>query len=85
MRLTNQALDAFGRSRSCPISHCCCLILGCFVASASNYDAIMNSKVNGSLPGFSLPLLVAGNRVDGGKADWGLEAWRAYMRCRAHI
>ena len=42
--------------------------------------------MNGSLPGFSLPLLVAGNRVDGGvqgKADWGLEAWRAYMRCRA--
>ena len=83
MRLTNQARDAFGRSRSCPISLCCCLLLGSFVASDTNYDAIIVSKVNGSLLGFSLPLLVAGNRVDGGKADWGLEAWRAYMRCRA--
>ncbi len=83
MRFTNHARDAFGRFRSCPISLCCGFILGCFDVAASNNDAIIVSKVNGCLPGCFVCLLVAGNRVDGGEADWGLEAWRAYVRCRA--
>jgi hypothetical protein len=73
----------FGRSSSYPISLCSGLVLGCFVVAASNNDAIIVSKVTGSFPCFFFCLLVAGYRLDGGEADWGLEAWRACMRCRA--
>ena len=83
VRLANHARDAFGRSSSCPISLCCGIIWGCFVAAASKYHSITISKVKGSLPGWFLCFLVACSRVDGGRRIWGGKAWRAHARCRA--
>jgi hypothetical protein len=51
VKLADHARDAFGRSSSCPISLCCSLIWGCFVAAACNYYSNIVSKVKGSLPG----------------------------------
>ena len=66
VKLADHARDAFGRSSSCPISLCCSLIWGCFVAAACNYYSNIVSKVKGSLPGWFLCFLVACSRVDGG-------------------